>query len=89
MWDNAPSHCSKELKEWLTEQNDERLKLYRLPPYSPELNPIEHLWAIAKKKLGNYAFKNLTELKIAVEKVLNELAQDTELIKNLVAKVLS
>jgi len=32
---------------------------------SPDLNPIEHVWAIMKKKLGNYKFSDFDALKKA------------------------
>jgi transposase len=33
-----------------------------LPPYSPELNPAEKVWAFLKKKLTNKAFEKLEDL---------------------------
>jgi transposase len=46
--DNARYHFSKPVMEYL--QNS-RIKLVRLPPYSPELNLIERLWKVLKKKV--------------------------------------
>lgn len=43
--DNATFHKSQETKE-LVEKNGHKLEF--LPPYSPDLNPIEHKWAHAK-----------------------------------------
>ena len=37
-----------------------------LPPYSPDLNPVEYLWAWLKRHaLANFCPRSLTELKIA------------------------
>ncbi|WP_235514549.1 transposase, partial [Deinococcus sp. Leaf326] len=42
----------------------ERLSLVYLPPYAPELNPIELVWAYVKRNvLGNFCASNLDELK--------------------------
>ena len=49
--DNASVHKSKELKE-LFRLHDVILEF--LPPYSPELNPIEKLWGLLKRTLRNY-----------------------------------
>ena len=38
--DNARAHHSKELKPFL-DANKDRLELVFLPPYSPDLNPME------------------------------------------------
>lgn len=43
------------------------IKILYLPPYSPNLNPIERLWKFMKKKLlANHHFENLYEFKNAV-----------------------
>lgn len=49
--DNASFHKSKELKDLFEQYN---VKLEFLPPYSPELNPIEKLWGLVKRTLRNY-----------------------------------
>ena len=37
----------------------ENIKLIRIPPYSPELNPSEKIWAYIKQYYKNNVFKNL------------------------------
>ncbi|KAG0848086.1 hypothetical protein G6F17_011958 [Rhizopus arrhizus] len=46
--DNAPIH--KEIEDILNERNKDYKCVY-LPPYSPELNPIEQFWALVKRKI--------------------------------------
>ena len=41
--DNARAYHSKELEPFL-ESNKEKLELLFLPPYSPNLNPMEWFW---------------------------------------------
>lgn len=50
MDDNAPVHRARLVKDWI-----ERSKILNpeWPPYSPDLNPIENLWAYLKKRLGD------------------------------------
>jgi hypothetical protein len=38
------------------------VNLLRTPPYSPDCNPIEHLWAYVKRQLRGFRFKNKKEL---------------------------
>ena len=45
--DNASIHRSKKVKKFLELHKD--VKLYFLPPYSPEYNPVEIVWRILKK----------------------------------------
>ncbi len=46
------------------------------PPYSPELNPIEHLWQYLKADLKWAAFKTLDQLQIKVDQLLAELTPE-------------
>jgi putative transposase len=45
--DNAPAHRANKIERF--ESNVERLNLIKLPPYSPDLNPIETVWREVKK----------------------------------------
>ncbi len=49
--DNASFHKSKRLQDSFNQHN---IILEFLPPYSPELNPIEKLWGLIKRTLRNY-----------------------------------
>src|SRR5213596_1648483 len=43
IWDNGPAHGGDPLRAYLTTA-DLRLRLVRLPAYSPDFNPDEHVW---------------------------------------------
>ena len=62
--DNAPCHKARTITTWL---RDEGIETLNWPSCSPDLNPIEHVWASIKRKLQGRHFltKNLlwTELK--------------------------
>ena len=47
--DNASAHKSKKLRAMIPAWQDRGLFLYYLPPYSPQLNPIEWLWKQIKQ----------------------------------------
>lgn len=83
VWDNASTHTAKTVKKYLAKQGDNpRINMVNQPPYSPELNPIELLWAYLKRQLANQFFKNTTELKAAVTATLQQIKNDKELIKS-------
>jgi transposase len=54
--DNGPCHnLPPEGVQWL-EKNRHRIELHRLPPYSPNLNPIEGAWKETKKRTTHNRF---------------------------------
>jgi putative transposase len=82
IWNNAPSHKSQTVKDYLHAQNGQQPKIWmeNIPPYSPELNPIEQVWAYLKKKLSNQFFEDTTTLCKAVEEELKKISQNKKLI---------
>lgn len=74
--DNASFHKSKKLKI------PKNIKIYFIPPYSPELNPQERRFEDIKKFLKNKIFKSLEELQQKVTDILFSYTKDT--IKSLV-----
>jgi transposase len=48
IWDNAGYHRSKEIQAFVA---NTKITLHFLPPYSPNLNPIERLWKIMHEQV--------------------------------------
>jgi uncharacterized protein YukE len=48
MQDNAPTHTARIIKEWF---EDNGISTIDWPPYSTDLNPIEHSWAKLKEMI--------------------------------------
>ena len=64
--DGAKYHFEKEHVQKFYEENKENLVVMQLPPYSPQLNPIEQTWKKIKKWLAitTWATKEEFERKI-------------------------
>src|SRR5512139_35696 len=76
--DGAPSHRSQDLAI------PKNMALVRLPPYSPELNPVEHLWdEIREKWFPNLAFRELDSVEDLLENALHTLEQDPARVASL------
>lgn len=67
--DNASFHKSNKVKELIEKAG---CKLIYLPPYSPDLNPIEHVWANLKRLLRKHPQKE-QNLSIAITNVMANL----------------
>ena len=75
--DNAPVHKSKIIGNFFQENEWEVLEW---PAYSPDLNPIENLWAILKQRLRKQTFfwENLEE---KVYEIWNEI-EKADVVRN-------
>jgi len=62
------------------------IRLVYLPPYAPELNPVEHIWdELREKSFGNLAFSSLDALESHLETALHTLELDNPRVKSIVA----
>jgi hypothetical protein len=77
--DSAGWHQSKEL------DRPANIRLELLPPYSPELNPTEHLWDYIREQKGfnNHLFDSMEQLETHLEEVLKNLHQEKDYIRSL------
>jgi transposase len=63
LWDGARPHHSRLVREYVESTNG-HIDIHFLPPYAPELNPVEYLWAWLKRHaLANFCPDTLDELK--------------------------
>ena len=72
--DNLATHKMAAVKEILAEVG--AAPLY-LPPYSPDLNPIEMLWALAKSHLRSSTARSTDFVLEVLGKVFDNLETDT------------
>ena len=62
----------------------ENIRLIQQPSYSPELNPVEHLWEeLREKYLPNKAFKSLDAVEQALCNGLQELYGDPNRVRSM------
>lgn len=57
------------------------------PPYSPDLNPIEHVWARIKKMLAGRIMLTTPSLTRAVLEAWREISEDRQFLHSLCASM--
>jgi transposase len=76
--DGAGCHVATDLCE------PANLRLLHLPPYSPELNPVEHLWdELREKHFHNRIFPSMKVLERHLYEVVRAFELDTERIRSI------
>lgn len=63
------------------------LSIIKLPPYSPELNPIEQVWQwLRQNKLGNRCFKSYEDIVDSCSRAWNDFIKDKPRVKKLCSR---
>ena len=65
-------------RDWLT--------VFQLPPYAPELNPVEAVWAHLKRSLANLAKTGIGQLTALVKTRLRRMQYRAGLLDGFLAK---
>jgi putative transposase len=84
VWDNLNAHVSRAMAgliaapDWLT--------ACQLPPYAPELNPVEAVWSHLKRSLANLAKRDITELTALAKTRLKNMQYRPGLLDGFLAK---
>ena len=70
--DNSPIHDKKygDIDNIIESRG---YKCVYLPPYSPELNPIEQFWAVVKSRVRRSQFGNTEDLETRIGEACNEI----------------
>jgi transposase len=77
IWDQAGFHCSKALRI------PANVTILPLPPYSPELNPIENLWHYLRSHhWSNRVYDAYDDLRTAACEAWQATCLDADLIKS-------
>jgi uncharacterized coiled-coil protein SlyX len=76
--DNAPQHKSFLVRTWLFNHG---IQCIDFPPYSPDLNPIENLWADLSRRVEEFQCDTMEELQDIVAEQWKET--DKELLRKL------
>ena len=60
------------------------MRLLKLPPYSPELNPVEHIWdEIREKYFANRVFESLDALEGQLVNALSDMEYDHDRVSSI------
>ncbi len=81
IWDNAPAHGGEPIRAYLRTPGL-RLRLVRLPAYSPDFNADEHVWGwIRESVTANTCFGTAAKVRAHVDPFLAALTTHAEAVK--------
>lgn len=78
--DGASYHSSKKVKDYV-KSTEGKVELFKLPAYSPELNPDEQVWNQAKSKIGKMAIESKSMMQQAVLRAMRSIQKSKQLLK--------
>ncbi len=84
VWDGLNTHTSRAMRELIAARD--WLTVFRLPPYAPELNPVEPVWSNLKRSLANLTKHNIDQLTALVKTRLRRMQYRPGLLDGFLAK---
>jgi transposase len=75
-----PIHKSRLVNDYVASL-DGKLKLFYFPPYSPQLNPYEQVWAHVKRQVSQRLVQNSDDMKKLARGALRRIQKLPELVK--------
>jgi transposase len=83
--DGHSAHISGVTRKF-AEDNADRLRLFYLPPYSPELNPDEWVWNNVKNgHVGKMVARTVDEMRAGITRVVSRLKSSPEIVRGFFA----
>ncbi len=84
VWDGGSMHKGDPIRD-LEDGFGDRLSVERLPPYAPQLNPVECLWSwLTYSRLNNFAPRDARQLDDRVAAALAAIQSDQALLRSFV-----
>ena len=85
--DNVSWHKAQDLSDFFIANRDRLVRVF-LPPYSPELNPIERVWRITRRQVThNRYFQSIEELEAALTSHFVKWEQPNNVLRALCAAI--
>jgi putative transposase len=84
VWDGLNTHVSRAMRELVAARS--WLRVYRLPPYASELNPVEPAWSNLKRSLANLTKQDIGQLTALVRTRLRRTQYRPGLLDGFLAK---
>ena len=83
IWDNLNTHLTAGMRRFIDAR--QWLTVFQLPAYSPDLNPVEGIWALVRHTMANTAFADPDHLIASVRTALRQIQHRPQLINGALA----
>ena len=84
VWDGLNTHVSGAMRELVAARA--WLRVYRLPPYASELNPVEPVWSNLKRSLANLTKHDIGQLTALIKTRLRRMQYRPGLLDGFLAR---
>ena len=81
LWDRLPAHRGARVQTWIAQQ-EAWLTIEYLPPYAPELNPVEYFWShLSRTDMAQFVGEDLAAVRRQARKAASRVRYRPDLGK--------